>query len=123
LTARFRRLRHSLASGPDAPEGLDDAGLEARIAAFPAGWARRRAVSAALAAGRPADLRRAAAWVSALDSPIARTWAWSALAEGRDIDPGELETLLAAEPDPTLRRRLQRRWQVGNPPAPLATRT
>jgi hypothetical protein len=110
LTARFHVLRRHLA----ATKGLPADGLRSIAEAFPDGWARRRALVELLRTGAPAALGDALGLVEVLGSERDRLWCLgtlaSTLAENRRaLNSQDRETLLAAAPSPTARRRLERR--------------
>jgi len=106
LTARFHVLRRHLADR----KGLPADGLRAVAEAFPDGWARRRALVELLRNGVPAALGDALGLVEVLGSERDRLWCLGTLAENRRaLNPQDRETLLAAAPSPTARRRLERR--------------
>ncbi len=110
LTARFHVLRRHLekAKGPPADS------LRAVVEAFPDGWARRRALVELLRTGAPAALGDALGLLEALGSERDRLWCLGTLAgilakNSRALNSQDRETLLAAAPSPTARRRLERR--------------
>ncbi len=105
LTGRFHVLRRHLA---DAKEFSED-GLRSAVEAFPDGWARRRALVELLRTGVPAALGDALGLVEALGSERDRAWCLGTLVEIRALGPRDRESLLAAAPSPTVRRRLERR--------------
>jgi hypothetical protein len=110
LTARFHVLRHHLAEA----KGLPADGLRAVVEAFPDGWARRRALVELLRTGAPAALGDALGLVEVLGSERDRLWCLGTLASTlaetrRALNPQDRETLLAAAPSPTARRRLEQR--------------
>jgi hypothetical protein len=110
LTARFHLLRRHLAD----TKGLPVDGLRAVVEAFPDGWARRRALVELLRNGTPAALGDALGLVEVLGSERDRLWCLGTLAstlaeKRRALNPQDRETLLAAAPSPTARRRLERR--------------
>jgi hypothetical protein len=110
LTPRFHILRHHL---KDA-KGLPADGLRAIVEAFPDGWARRRALVELLRTGSPAALGDALGLLEVLGSERDRLWCLGTLAgilakNSRALNPQDRETLLAAAPSPTARRRLERR--------------
>jgi hypothetical protein len=110
LTARFHVLRRHLAD----TRGLPADGLRAIVEAFPDGWARRRALVELLRTGAPAALGDALGLLDVLGSERDRLWCLgtlaSTLAENRRaLNSQDRETLLAAAPSPTARRRLERR--------------
>lgn len=110
LTARFHVLRHHLAEA----KGLPADGLRSAVEAFPDGWARRRALVELLETGAPAALGDALGLVEALGSERDRLWCLGTLASSlaksrRAFNAQERESLLAAAPSPTARRRLERR--------------
>ena len=109
LTARFHVLRRHLA----AAKGLPADGLRSVVEAFPDGWARRRALVELLRNGAPAALGDALGLVEILGSERDRLWCLGTLARPaenrRALNPQDRETLLAAAPSPTARRRLERR--------------
>jgi hypothetical protein len=105
LTARFHVLRRHLADA----NGLPADGLRSIVEAFPDGWARRRALVELLRHGAPAGLGDALGLVAALGSERDRLWCLGTLAEDRALGSQDRETLLAAAPTPTARRRLERR--------------
>ncbi|HTG32133.1 MAG TPA: hypothetical protein VLB76_04330 [Thermoanaerobaculia bacterium] len=110
LTARFHVLRRHL----EKAKGLPADDLRATVEAFPDGWARRRALVELLRTGSPAALGDALGLVEILGSERDRLWCLgtlaSTLAENRRaLNSQDRETLLAAAPSPTARRRLERR--------------
>jgi len=106
LTARFHVLRRHLA----ATKGLPADGLRSVAEAFPDGWARRRALVELLRNGAPAALGDALGLLEILGSERDRLWCLGTLAENRRaLNPQDRETLLAAAPSSTARRRLERR--------------
>ena len=106
LTARFHVLRNHLRDA----KGLPADGLRAIVEAFPDGWARRRALVELLRTGAPATLGDALGLLEVLGSERDRLWCLGTLAENRRaLNPQDRETLLAAAPSPTARRRLERR--------------
>jgi len=106
LTARFHVLRRHLEKAKGSP--ADDP--RAVVEAFPDGWARRRALVELLRTGAPAALGDALGLLETLGSERDRLWCLGTLAENRRaLNPQDRETLLAAAPSPTARRRLERR--------------
>ena len=110
LTARFHVLRRHLEKAKGSPVDA----LRAVVEAFPDGWARRRALVELLRTGAPAALGDALGLVEALGSERDRLWCLGTLASSlaenrRALNPQDRETLLAAAPSPTARRRLERR--------------
>ena len=84
-------------------------GLRSVVEAFPDGWARRRALVELLRTGVPPALGDALGLVEVLGSERDRLWCLGTLAENRRaLNPQDRETLLAAAPSPTARRRLER---------------
>lgn len=83
--------------------------LEAVLECFPAGWARRRALQRLIEAGIPASVADAVALLEMLERPSERLWAVTALLESRALGDDDWEALLATEPSPAARRRLERR--------------
>ena len=106
LTPRFHLLRHHL---KDA-KGLPADGLRAIVEAFPDGWARRRALVELLRTGAPPRSAMPSGSSRSWDRSMNRLWCLGTLAENRRaLNPQDRETLLAAAPSPTARRRLERR--------------
>ncbi len=91
-------------------KGLPADGLRSVVEAFPDGWARRRALVELLRNGSPAALGDALGLLEILGSERDRLWCLGTLAENRRaLNSQDRETLLAAAPSPTARRRLERR--------------
>jgi hypothetical protein len=105
LIARFQVFRQRLADVKRLPAD----GLRSVVEAFPDGWARRRALVELLRTGNPATLGDALGLVEALGSERDRSWCLGTLAETRALSPRDRESLLAAVPSATARRRLERR--------------
>jgi len=108
----LRRLRLlTAAAGRLEAAGLEE--LQAVLACFPAGWARRRALQRLLEAGVPASLTDAIALLEVLPRLSERLWAATTLAATRRLDEQDREALLAAVASPALRHRLKRRFGGG----------
>jgi hypothetical protein len=75
LIRRFRIFNANLKLAEDC----EKEGLERLLDMFPIGWARRRALSALLRAGIPADNQQAGHLIDGLDSPVSRRWCRSIL--------------------------------------------
>jgi hypothetical protein len=108
-----RRLRLLRERSGEA-ESLSPERLRRLVEAFPAGWARRRALSTLLTAGIPTDFDTALGLVGeTLESPTDRRWCLVSLAGGRDLTPHQQETLLASLQSRVWRRRLSHRLAAG----------
>lgn len=102
IVARFRILRRSL-----SPEsGLEGDRLDAILAAFPAGWGRRRALASILRAGLPRSFDAAVAAIEGLERPADRLWCIRALAEGRRLRDAERKRVVEVPMPASQRRRL-----------------
>ncbi|MFV2071505.1 MAG: hypothetical protein ACC742_02485 [Thermoanaerobaculales bacterium] len=100
---RLRRLRRELPSlvGADAQE------LRGVVAAFPQGWARRRALVALLEGGIPADSGQAVELVAACERELDRRWCLGILARRGALDGETLARALDLLTSPGARRRLR----------------
>jgi len=104
LLERFRRLRSQLA----ALVGLDEAALRERLAAFPDGWPRRRALVQLIEAGLGTPC--ALALVATLGSRRDRLWCLRHLARQARLETAAAAAALGEPLPPGLARRL-----VGHP--------
>jgi hypothetical protein len=110
LVRRLRLLRERCGEA----ESLSPERLRRLVEVFPAGWARRRALSTLLTAGIPADFDTALELVEeTLESPTDRRWCLASLAGGRYLTQQQREALLASLESPGWRRRLSRRLAAG----------
>jgi hypothetical protein len=73
---------------------LDVEDLRRLLDTFPAGWARRRALTTLLRAGVPGTLMHAVFLIEQLESPTARRWCAAALVDRRSLTPAEREALI-----------------------------
>jgi hypothetical protein len=87
LMARFRVLRTSL--DPNGGSSLGD--VPQILEAFPAGWARRRALDALLRHRLPAGLDQALALIGELESSMARRWCLRTILEHWELTPQQEE--------------------------------
>lgn len=104
-TSRLRALRwvHRLLA-----DAAGERELEAAVLAIPDGWARRRAVQAALRNDRPSGLADALRLISSLGREHDRVWCLAALLNERPLDPGGLERSLELVSSGSARDRLTR---------------
>lgn len=105
LTARFRLLRRRIGE----VHRLSPEDLRAVLAAFPDGWARRRALVDLIEAGVPERTADVLSLMEALQSPGDRSWCLGTLADARKLPPDERAALLQAAPTAAGRRRLELR--------------
>ncbi len=89
-------------------EPLTASELEAAVHAIPDGWARRRAVLAALRHGQPDAPGGALRLISVLAEERDRRWCLSALLADRHLEEEELDQALALVSSEPARRRLRR---------------
>jgi hypothetical protein len=87
LVARFRLLRLAV----DRLDTDSVTAVREILEAFPAGWARRRALQALFRAGVPESREAALALVRELERPTERRWCLHTLAETRGLADDELE--------------------------------
>lgn len=88
-----------------APGGAD---LDALVAAFPEGWARRRALTALLEAGLPDDDGEALDLIEDLPRAVDRRWCLGVLIDRGGLQGAEIDRALALSDSSTLHRRVVR---------------
>lgn len=106
-TSVIGRLRAFRAAIPGlraaSPAAVADA-----LAELPEPWARRRALSALVAAGVPSSAAEALDLIEGLERPMDRRWCLAELARRGDLSGHELDRALALLVSPAARRRLYR---------------
>ena len=102
VLSRLRRLRRELPGIVDA----DAEALRSVIEAFPEGWARRRALSALLEAGIPANPGQAVEPVADLEREVDRRWCLGVLSRCGFLEGETLERALELLTSPAARRRI-----------------
>lgn len=100
---RLRRLRRELPS----LAGADAQALLGVIDAFPEGWARRRALTALLDGGIPADPCEAVELVAACERELDRRWCLGILARREGLEGEALDRAVDLLTSPAARRRLR----------------
>lgn len=103
IFSRLRVLRRELA-------GFKGSSLETvreMVEVFPEGWARRRAASALLEAGIPANPREAVDLIAGFSREIDRRWCLGILARTGRLRGRELERALEMLDSPAARRRVE----------------